>query len=63
MIRRIDDYIDIVGKETISSIFKKAKKIYRKRICNINATFIGGGVAEILGRLVPLMNESGLDAE
>ncbi|MBN2542764.1 glycosyltransferase [bacterium] len=59
----IGDYIDIVGAETISKIFKKANKLYRKRIANVNATFLGGGVAEILGRLVPLMNEVGLDAE
>ena len=63
MIRRIDDYIDIVGAETISKIFKKANKLYGKRVANVNATFLGGGVAEILGRLIPLMNEVGLDAE
>ncbi|MBN2121310.1 MAG: glycosyltransferase [Candidatus Omnitrophica bacterium] len=61
--RSIDDYADIVSAETISAIFKKARKLYNKRICNVNATFLGGGVAEILGRLVPLMNEVGLDAE
>jgi len=63
MIRRIDDYIDIVGAKTISTIFKKVRKLYKKRICNVNATFLGGGVSEILGRLVPLMNEVGLIAE
>lgn len=61
--RSISDYIDIVGVETISKIFKKANKLYRKKIANVNATFLGGGVAEILGRMVPLMNEVGLDAE
>ena len=63
MVRSIEDYIDIVGAKTIAQIYKKARKLYRKRICNVNATFLGGGVAEILGRLVPLMNEVGLDAE
>jgi trehalose synthase len=63
MLRSIGDYIDIVGAETISKIYKKANKLYGKRITNVNATFLGGGVAEILGRLVPLMNEAGLDAE
>ncbi|UCG35438.1 MAG: glycosyltransferase [Candidatus Omnitrophota bacterium] len=63
MVRRMEDYIDIVGAEVISSIFKKARRLYNKHICNVNATFLGGGVAEILGRLVPLMNEVGLDAE
>ncbi|MBL7071115.1 MAG: glycosyltransferase [Candidatus Omnitrophica bacterium] len=63
MLRSIGDYIDIVGAETISKIYKKANKLYGKRIANVNATFLGGGVAEILGRMVPLMNEIGLDAE
>jgi trehalose synthase len=63
MIRSVGDYIDVVGAETISKIYKKANKLYGKRVANVNATFLGGGVAEILGRLVPLMNEVGLDAE
>jgi len=63
MVGSIGDYIDIVGAETISAIFRKAKRLYGKRIANVNATFLGGGVAEILGRMVPLMTEIGLDAE
>jgi trehalose synthase len=63
MIRSLSDYIDIVGAETISKIYKKTHKLYGKRVANVNATFLGGGVAEILGRLIPLINEAGLDAE
>lgn len=63
MVRSIGDYIDVVGAETISKIYKKANKLYGKRVANVNATFLGGGVAEILGRMVPLMNDVGLDAE
>lgn len=63
MLRSVGDYIDIVGPEIISKIYKKANKLYGKRIANVNATFLGGGVAEILGRMVPLMGDIGLDAE
>ncbi len=63
MLRSLDDYIDIVGPAPIYSVFSKVKKLYSKRICHLNATFLGGGVAEILSRLVPLMNEAGLSAE
>lgn len=63
MVRSIGDYIDVVGVKTISEIYKKVNKLYGKRVANVNATFLGGGVAEILGRMVPLMNEVGLDAE
>jgi len=63
VLRSVGDYIDIVGPEIISKIYKKANKLYGKRIANVNATFLGGGVAEILGRMVPLMGDIGLDAE
>ena len=56
MIRSIKDYIEIVGDDVISDIYQKARKLYSKHICHINSTFMGGGVAEILSRLVPLMN-------
>lgn len=63
MIRNIDEYTDIIGSKRMATIYQKARRIYDKHICNINATFLGGGVAEILGRLVPLMNDVGVDAE
>lgn len=63
MLRSLDDYTDIVGPSPIYEIFSKVRNLYNKRICHLNATFLGGGVAEILGRLVPLMNEAGLIAE
>ena len=34
-----------------------------KVIQNINSTFTGGGVAEILARMVPLLNQIGVDAQ
>jgi trehalose synthase len=63
MLRNIEDYAEIVGDKVISSIYKKASKLYKKHIININSTFLGGGVAEILSRLVPLMNEIGTDTD
>jgi len=62
MVKSIEDYIDVVGDQVISNIHKKAAKLYEKHICHINSTFLGGGVAEILGSLVPLMNSVGIDA-
>ncbi len=61
--KRISDYRHIVGDAVIGEIYKKAKRLYGKRIININSTFIGGGVAEILGSLAPLLNNAGLDAD
>ena len=62
MLRSMEDYIEVVGDEVISSIYKKASKLYDKNIININSTFQGGGVAEILSRMVPMMNYVGVNA-
>lgn len=59
---RIRDYEDIVGIATIEELVTLANKLNGKTIQNINSTFSGGGVAEILMRLVPLMNQLGVDA-
>ncbi len=58
-----ENYRKIVGDSVIAEIYKKARKLYGKYILNINSTYQGGGVAEILSSLVPLMNNTGIDAE
>ncbi len=62
MLRSMEDYIEVVGDKVISDIYKKANRLYDRHIININSTFQGGGVAEILSRLVPMMNYVGVDA-
>jgi trehalose synthase len=59
--RSLDDYSEIVGDEVLSSIYRKARRLSGKHILHINATYQGGGVAEILGSLVVLMNDLGID--
>jgi len=54
---------DIVGDEVIAGIYRKARRLYGKRVVHINSTYYGGGVAEILGSLVPLMNSVGINAD
>ena len=58
----LEDYKEIVGVKVIGEIHKKASKLYGKHVLHINSTYQGGGVAEILNSLVPLMNDVGLDA-
>ncbi len=62
MMRRLEDYRKVVGDEVINGICRRVRKLYGKHILHINSTYQGGGVAEILNCLVPLMNEVGLDA-
>lgn len=61
--KRLDDYQDIVGQKQIEEIRRLASPLRGSRVVHINATAFGGGVAEILQTLVPLMNDVGLDAQ
>ncbi len=56
-------YQALVGKDQISLLLKKAKKFENNRILHVNATKFGGGVAEILTNMIPLMRELKLNAE
>ncbi len=59
----LEDYRKIAGDEAISAIYKEARRLYGRRILHINSTYYGGGVAEILNSLVPLMNNIGIEAD
>ena len=59
---RLEDFRHIVPDETLAEIYARARKLYGKHIVHLNATYQGGGVAEILYSLVLLMNDVGIDA-
>jgi trehalose synthase len=61
--RTLEEYRDIVGEEVISCIYRKARTLYGMRVLQINSTYYGGGVAEILNTFVPLMNDAGVEAD
>jgi trehalose synthase len=58
---RLEDHAAIVGQPEINEIRAIAKLLSGKRIKMVNSTAVGGGVAEILNRLIPLFEELGLD--
>lgn len=58
---RIEDYIPIVGQSAVEDLFLLAHALQGKSVQNINSTFVGGGVAEILNRAVPLLKQLGVD--
>ncbi|HDQ73785.1 MAG TPA: glycosyltransferase [Chloroflexi bacterium] len=60
--KRLVDYREIVGDETIAEIERLAEPLQGARVVHVNATAFGGGVAELLQALVPLMRDVGLDA-
>ncbi len=59
----LDDYIPIVGKDTIDELRLLASSLKGKKIQHINSTRVGGGVAEMLTRVIPLMRELGVDID
>jgi len=63
MIKTLDDYRQIVGDDVIGDIYAKARSLQGKKIVQINSTHQGGGVAEILSSLVPLMNDIGIEVD
>jgi len=61
--KTLGDYRPIVGEEKIQELRALAEPLRGARVLHINATSFGGGVAEMLNVLVPLMNDLGLVAE
>jgi trehalose synthase len=58
----IKDYSPIVGESTIEELFLLAQRLRGKSVQNINSTAVGGGVAEILSRMLPLLHDLGVNA-
>jgi len=58
----LDDYEEVAGPGVIEELRLLAARVTGHRIQHINSTPVGGGVAEILTRLVPLLHELGLES-
>jgi len=58
---RINDYAPIVGSSTIEELYLLAERLRGKTVQNINSTAVGGGVAEILSRILPLLHDLGVN--
>jgi trehalose synthase len=54
---RLDDYKKIVGEAEIDELRFLARELKGKSVKMVNSTAVGGGVAEILNQMVPLLNE------
>jgi len=57
---RVEDYAAFVGERTVDRIRRKAWNLRDLHVANVNSTYYGGGVAEILSSLPLLMNALGL---
>lgn len=59
----IENYRPLVGDALIEEILQLSQKLHGLRVCNINATASGGGVAELLSRQIPLYDSLGIKAD
>ncbi len=57
---RLSDYAPIVGDSILEELRAVAKRLIHRPIVMVNSTRVGGGVAEILTRMLPLLGELGL---
>ena len=61
--KSLADYTHLVGRPLVGEIRDLAERLKGLRVLHLSATAFGGGVAEILYTLIPLMNDVGLEAE
>ena len=60
---KIEEYVPLVGQAVIDDLSLLGQRLKGKLIQHINSTPVGGGVAEILSRMVPLLRELGVDTK
>lgn len=58
----LEDYAAVVGEDVINHLQQLARRLKGMKVVHVNSTRLGGGVAEILTKLVPLKRELGLEA-
>ncbi len=61
--KSLADYTHLVGRPLIEEIRELVEDLRGLRVLHLSATAFGGGVAEILYTLIPLMNDVGIEAE
>jgi trehalose synthase len=61
--KSLADYTHLAGKPLVQEIKDLAEELQGLRVLHLSATAFGGGVAEILYTLIPLMKDVGVEAE
>ncbi len=59
----LNNYAHVAGEDVIQHLQQLAAPLEGIRVVHVNSTRIGGGVAEILNKMVPLMSSLGLDVQ
>lgn len=61
--RKIEDYEPYIGLQGVDELKRLAEPVQGKGWANLNSTFIGGGVAEMLRSAIPLARNLGIRAD
>jgi trehalose synthase len=61
MATQLEQYEQVVGRQAMQELRIVADHVGNRRVQNINSTPVGGGVAELLTRMVPLLRELGVE--
>jgi trehalose synthase len=59
---RLEEYRDVAPRGAIDLLMKLAERLQGRRFVHVNASRYGSGSSEMLARLVPLMQDLGVDA-
>lgn len=60
---KLEFYADIVGHDVIDHLYQLSNLLKNIKVIHVNSTRKGGGVAEILEKLIPLSQELGIDTK
>ncbi len=58
----LEDYTTLAGVDVVEHLSQLAGPLKGLRVVHVNSTRVGGGVAEILHKMVPLMIDLGIEA-
>ena len=59
---RLEDYREVAPAGAVDFLYRLSERVKGMSMVNVNSTKYGGGVAEILHRLIPMLNEVGVEA-
>ena len=59
----LDQYAEVTGLDVVNHLCQLAAPLKGMKVVHVNSTREGGGVAEILKKLVPMMEALGLDVK
>ncbi len=57
----LENYRTIVGDDMIDDLYLLGARLRDVRVQHVNSTAVGGGVAEILNRMLPMLNSLGVE--